>query len=321
MLSKAKALEKLVLPTPFLVGPVNIYLIKGDVLTLVDTGPNTPAAKNALEQSLKNIGYRTNDIEQVILTHHHPDHVGLVAELFSDATIVGHAKNNPWLTKDKQFITYVEAYIRSFYKGHGTSPEIIEKIVGINEYYLSFSGEKGIDVEVEEGDQIEGLPGWTVIETPGHAQSHICLYNEREATLIGGDHIISHISSNAILEPPFPANETRPRTLLQYRNSLQKCVDLEVKKVYSGHGGTVENIKPLIESRFKEQVDKASRLKQLIHDKGTTSFEMCKEYFSRVYMKEPSLTMSEIIGHLDLLEARGEIYTVENEGIIFYHKK
>ncbi len=318
MLYKAKCLEKIILPTPFLVGPVNIYLIKGDALTLVDTGPKTEEAKEALVNALKQHRYLVSDIDQVVLTHHHPDHVGLIEDLFPNAAIVGHKKCQPWLKKEKEFLSFIEKYIAEFYDEHGVPAEIIKEMVTNNRYYLSFTGNRGLDVEVCEGDRVDGLQDWTVIETPGHAQSQISLYNEGDGLMIGGDHIIEHISSNALLEPPYAKGHLRPRTLLQYRESLQKCLNLHVRKVFSGHGKNIENLEALLNKRFQEQDEKAGKLKTLISKDGITSFELCKSYFAHIYKKEPTLTMSEIIGHLDLLEDRQIIETYKKNGIIYY---
>ncbi|MFN7928514.1 MAG: MBL fold metallo-hydrolase [Blastocatellia bacterium] len=74
-------IEKLVIPTPFPVGPINIYLLVDDPLTLVDTGPKTDAAKEALTTQLHNLGFRITDIQRIILTHTHEDHCGLASWL------------------------------------------------------------------------------------------------------------------------------------------------------------------------------------------------------------------------------------------------
>ncbi|MBL8187943.1 MAG: MBL fold metallo-hydrolase, partial [Acidobacteria bacterium] len=67
-------IEKLVIPTPFPVGPINIYLVVEDPLTLVDTGPKTEEALAALRQQLHQLGFAIKDIQRVILTHTHEDH-------------------------------------------------------------------------------------------------------------------------------------------------------------------------------------------------------------------------------------------------------
>src|SRR5262249_13288737 len=76
---RSRLMERIVLPTPFPVGPVNVWLLRGDPLTLVDAGPHTPEALATLERGLGELGVRLEDIEQLVLTHQHPDHVGLAA--------------------------------------------------------------------------------------------------------------------------------------------------------------------------------------------------------------------------------------------------
>ena len=97
-------IHKIVIPTPFAVGDVNAFLIKGDTLSLVDAGPKTPEAYEALKHGIKEAGYAFNDIEQVILTHHHPDHAGWI-DAFDKAKVLGHTYNDLWLKRDEAFFT------------------------------------------------------------------------------------------------------------------------------------------------------------------------------------------------------------------------
>ena len=71
-------IAKIVLPTPFAVGDVNVYLVKGEELSLIDAGPQTEEAKQVLDRNLSELGYSISDIDQVVLTHHHPDHAGML---------------------------------------------------------------------------------------------------------------------------------------------------------------------------------------------------------------------------------------------------
>src|SRR3982750_2474166 len=72
----------LVIPLPLAhVGSVNVWLLRGDPLTLVDTGPREDAALAALEAGLRREGLRVEDIELLLATHHHLDHVGLAATI------------------------------------------------------------------------------------------------------------------------------------------------------------------------------------------------------------------------------------------------
>ncbi len=66
------------IPTPFQVGRVNCYLIEDDPLTLVDVGPNSGKALDELERALADHGHRIEDLERIVITHQHIDHLGLV---------------------------------------------------------------------------------------------------------------------------------------------------------------------------------------------------------------------------------------------------
>src|SRR3954468_12505187 len=72
-------------PTPFYVGPVNCYLIAEDPVTLIDTGPKTRAAVEALHEGLRRARFRPSDIRRIVLTHAHEDHCGLARSLRDEA--------------------------------------------------------------------------------------------------------------------------------------------------------------------------------------------------------------------------------------------
>ncbi|MBI3241566.1 MAG: MBL fold metallo-hydrolase [Chloroflexi bacterium] len=86
------------LPTPFPVGPVNVYLLEGEPLTLIDCGPKHPETLAALEAGLAEHGHRLEDIRQLIITHHHMDHVGLAKTVVerSGASLLTHPFNVPY---------------------------------------------------------------------------------------------------------------------------------------------------------------------------------------------------------------------------------
>src|ERR671917_1834924 len=75
----------IVVPTPFYVGPVNVYLIAEDPVTLIDTGPKTREALEALKEGLRKARVRVSDIRRIVLTHAHEDHCGLAKSLRDEA--------------------------------------------------------------------------------------------------------------------------------------------------------------------------------------------------------------------------------------------
>src|SRR2546425_11634880 len=73
------------LPTPFYIGPVNVYLIKEDPVTLIDTGPKTKETVDVLRAGMRQAGILISDIRRIVLTHAHEDHCGLARALRDEA--------------------------------------------------------------------------------------------------------------------------------------------------------------------------------------------------------------------------------------------
>src|SRR5690606_38651184 len=81
------SIHKIIIPTPFAVGDVNSYLLKGDALTLIDAGPKTPEAWEAIKAGLKVVNLRPQDITKLVLTHHYSDQASLVVG-FENAKLI-----------------------------------------------------------------------------------------------------------------------------------------------------------------------------------------------------------------------------------------
>src|SRR5579859_5516631 len=87
------------LPIPFAIGSVTCYLVEGEPLTLIDCGTQTDECYTALATALGEKGYRISDIERLIITHHHSDHLGLAERIAqeSGAEVWAHPATVPWL--------------------------------------------------------------------------------------------------------------------------------------------------------------------------------------------------------------------------------
>ncbi|AOV07784.1 MBL fold metallo-hydrolase [Sporosarcina ureilytica] len=312
-------IHKIEIPTPFAVGDVNAFLVKGDALSLFDAGPKTPEAYEALKYGLKEAGYTFNDVEQVFLTHHHPDHAGWI-DAFDNAEILGHPYNNVWLKRDEAFFNYHDQFYLE---------RLLEE--GVPEQYLSWvpkmkrpiamMGERLLDKKINEGDAVPGHPGWTILETLGHAQSHLVFWNDKTHEMIGGDLLLGKVSSNPLIEPPLNPADERPRSLLQYNASLKRLLTLPIETIYAGHGEEVHGIHSLIEKRLMQQRERAMKVRAMLADGPRTIFELTQELFPTVYEKELGLTLSETIGQIDYLLDEGFILeTRDAHGVFIYEQ-
>ncbi|KKI93134.1 beta-lactamase [Bacillus sp. SA1-12] len=297
---------KLELPTPFPVGDVNVYLIKGDHLTLVDAGPKTEEAWQAFHSQLKELGYSPQDIDQVVITHHHPDHVGMLDYFSEEIPVWGHPYNTPWLKKDPQFLAEQTMFFEKLFIEFGVDKKFFPYLKRLNQT-LEFSCNRNLQHFIHDGEEISSLAGWRILETPGHAQSHIVLYEERSGVVIGGDLLLKHISPNPLLEPPMANSIERPRPQLQLNESISRLLEIPVSLVYTGHGELIEEAHELISLRLKKQAERADLVLRFLEDRPLTAFQVCQALFPTIYHKQPLLTMSETIGQLDYLENIGQI--------------
>ena len=312
-------IHKIVIPTPFAVGDVNAFLVKGDTLSLVDAGPKTPEAYEALKYGIKQAGYSFKDIEQVILTHHHPDHSGWI-DAFDNAKVLGHAYNDFWLKRDEDFLRYHDAFYLQCLIEEGVPEEYLSWVKKMKRS-AALMGERPLDVVLAEGDTLPGHPNWNALETLGHAQSHLVFWNEKTRAMIGGDLILEKVSSNPLIEPPMDKSKERPHSLLEYNHSLKRILDLPVDVIYSGHGEEVRNAHELIKKRLGKQQERAMKVLAMLDDRPRTIFELTCELFPAVYEKELGLTLSVTIGQTDFLVDEGLIRETRDENGILYYEK
>lgn len=313
-----KTISQLTIPTPFPVGDTHVYLVKGDSLSLVDAGVKTKEAWEALKLQLRELGYFPNDIEQIILTHHHPDHIGLIEQFPSAQYIVAHKNVDLWLTRNEKFLVHYEQFFKDFFYASGV-PERHRAVLNKLRAPLEYSGKGALTTTIDEGDVLPGHEDWKVIETKGHAQSHLSFLRESDGAFIGGDHLLHHISSNPLLEAPLDYNAERPKPMLQYRANLQKCLSLGIKMVFPGHGKIFTDGSTLIPNRLKKQEQRANKVLTLLLEYAQTPFEICQQIFPKQYEKQLDLTMSETTGQLDYLEDAGKVYKTLIDGVYYYH--
>lgn len=309
--------HKIIIPTPYAVGDVNAFLVKGDALTLFDAGPKTDEALAAIKYGVKQAGYAMEDVEQVVLTHHHPDHAGWV-DAFPTAEILGHGYVDHWLRQTESFMEYRNEFYMREMISQGVPQEYIEKILEVRSE-LEMIGTIPLTKFLKAGDEVPGHPGLITYDSPGHAQSHLIFVDEATKNVIGGDLLLDKVSSNPLVEPPVDLSFERPKYLLQYNESLKLLRDLNVATIYTGHGENVVNANELITARLEKQRTRAMKVKEMLVTPKTI-FEVTRELFPRVYAKQPGLTVSETLGQLDYLVEEKLATSELRDGVYFYRK-
>lgn len=313
------SVHKIEIPTPYPVGDVNAFVVKGDALTIFDVGPKTTEAYEALKWGIHAAGYQLQDIEQVVLTHHHPDHAGWV-DAFPHAEILGHEYNDKWLRHDEDFLNYHEQFYSERLYEHGVPREFIQANVHVRRE-LELVGERPLTQILHNGDEVPGHPGLKAIETLGHAQSHFIFWSERTNNVIGGDLLLDKITPNPLIEPPLDRTLGRTKSLLQYNESLEILRQLPVKKMYTGHGADLENIPDLINKRLVRQQQQSMKVLDLLGEAELTAVQMTERLYPAIFRRQLGLTISKTLGHLDYLEANDFITSEKNEAGVYLFKR
>jgi glyoxylase-like metal-dependent hydrolase (beta-lactamase superfamily II) len=316
-------IHALPVPTAFDIGAVNAYLIEGSPLTLVDTGPHTATALVELERLLAEHSYRVEDLERLVLTHHHLDHSGLT-NMFakrSGAEVVAMKAAAPSLADfDREYALDGE-FTRRLLLRHGVNERVVDALGSMAVGRLL--GDR-VDVTrpVDDGDVLESSSiDFQVHLRPGHSETDIVLFDPDSRTLITGDHLLAETSSNALVVRRLcaPADSPRPKPLLDYRRSFRATGDLGVDVALPGHGPPIEDVRGLIDLRFSEIEERAQKLLELLAARRrATSYELAQDLFRGIAFRQVFLTISEVLGHLDALVEEGVAAEDESGDVVMF---
>lgn len=312
-------LYPIIVPTEHNLRSINFYLLEeAGSLTLIDAGWKTEVCGDYFTKTLSENGFSLQDLSRIIISHNHEDHVGMVNWILEqkDIPIYAHAESIPRLKRDKHFFSMRIDFYKQLYEEMGCGAVGKQQIEELHKASLEHETHKiqGDILTLNDKDTVGGLEA---VSTPGHSPDHLVFYDAKRKWLFGGDHLISHISSNAIVEPDQEGK--RLLTLNQYMNSLKKCLTLDVDIVFPGHGELINQHKDLINKRLIRIDEKATKILNLIKSEGSTADQVARTCYEHQYQNEFALVMSEIIGHLDYLEMQNRVQKELKGGVWHYY--
>jgi glyoxylase-like metal-dependent hydrolase (beta-lactamase superfamily II) len=318
-------IHRLAIPTPFMVGRVNAYLIEDSPLTLVDSGPNSAKALDELEQALATRGHAVEDIELLVISHQHIDHFGLASILArrSGAEVAALDRVAPFLASYGQEAELDDLFAERLMLRHGIPPEVVTVLRAVSAGFRAWGSAVQVTRPLADGSALElGDRTLRVLHRPGHSPSDTVLVDESRSIMLAADHLIAHISSNPLLARPLGASsETaydgpRPQALLTYIDSLEKTRAMELSLVLPGHGRPITDHARLIDERFRLHRRRAEKIGRLIAAEPRTAHEIAQELWGNVAVTQAFLTLSEVLGHVDLLLRDGAVAEEERDGVV-----
>ncbi len=317
----------LAIPTPFAVGAVNLYVIDDDPLTLIDAGPNSGVALDELEQGLAGLGHRIEDIGLLVLTHQHMDHIGLARIIArrSGARVAALDQLAPYLERFSEDMELDDRFAARQLLRHGIAEDVVYALRAVSASYRAWGSSVAVTEPLVPGATIK-LRDRTleVLHRPGHSPSDTVFWDADRRILIGGDHVIGHISSNPLLTRPLgdrgeeDASSPRPQALVSYIESLEATREMDIDFILAGHGVPVEGHAKLIDERLRLHERRAQKIYDLVAERPRTAYEIAQALWGTVAVTQAYLTLSEVLGHADLLLNRGCLVETVNHGTVTF---
>jgi glyoxylase-like metal-dependent hydrolase (beta-lactamase superfamily II) len=282
-----------------------------------------------LEQALAGHGHAVEDIELLIVTHQHIDHFGLASILArrSGAEVAALDLLAPYLASFGQEADADDRFAQAIMLRHGIPPEIVTALRAVSASFRAWGSAVEVTRPLAHGSELALRDRiLRVLHRPGHSPSDTVFLDESRSILLAADHLIKHISSNPLLARPLgigadpsrgalPADE-RPRALLTYLDSLAETRAMELSLVLPGHGPPIADHAALIDERFRMHRRRAERIRRLIASRPASAHEIAHELWGNVAVTQAYLTLSEVLGHLDMLLADGRVAEHESDGVV-----
>ncbi len=312
--SADQGIHRLAIPTPFQVGRVNAYLIEDEPLTLIDSGPNSAQSLDELERALADRGHRIEDIELLVITHQHIDHFGLAAILArrSGADVAALDAVAPYLSSYKDQAELDDRFAEDVMLRNGIPADVVTALRAVSASFRAWGSAVEITRPLHDGEELalrdRTLRVW---HRPGHSPSDTVFVDESRKIMLAADHLIKHISSNPLLARPLGSgidfDGPRPKALVQYIASLKQTKEQELALVLPGHGEPITDHKALIDERFRLHRRRAEKIYRLIAQEPRNAHEIASSLWGNVAVTQAFLTISEVLGHVDLLLAEGRV--------------
>lgn len=314
---------------------VCIYLFKVDNhKILIDAGLNFPDWKKIFFAELKNLNVSFKEIDYLIITHEHPDHIGLMKTIKRKNPNIQILMHNitheliKWLSNPDNIDQIRSAAnalsIRT--KKFGVSEKQTKRIFQYMSSMHNLVQYCKPDKILNDYDEISfDTTNLKIIWTPGHSPGHICVFDEKSRFLFSGDHVLSRITphiGNFLINPSLEKDYDFSNILHHYLTSLDRIDTLDSKLIFPAHQEVIYNPHEQIKSIKEHHKNRLLEISKLIEKKPLTPYGISQIHFGEDLSEMNTfLALSEVLSHLNYLENQNKIRRFEKSNKIYFLKE
>jgi glyoxylase-like metal-dependent hydrolase (beta-lactamase superfamily II) len=289
-------------PTPYPIGPVTLYLLLGEPLTLVDTGPGTASAWSCLQRALHARSLRVEDVRRVLITHGHHDHFGLARRLARlGAELLAHPHDQRNLALDRNY----PVLWRQLKRAGFSVTKRLPLLAGLR--LLDRTARPVFDVTwlVDRQELPHEHGSLRVHHLPGHTPGHVGFELGELGVVITGDTILDGLTPNAVVDAD-PENPAQPfLSLAAYAAALVRLEGLQPRLLLPAHGPCISDVKGQVAQLRQRQARRAAEIHAALSSGPVTVASLITRLFPGVKLLNIFLAFSEVLGNLLELERRG----------------
>ena len=199
-------------------------------------------------------------------------------------------------------------FARDIMLRHGIPEDVVAALQSVSRAFRAWGARVEVTRPLRDGEPLE-LRDRTlhVHHRPGHSPTDTVFHDRDRRMLIAADHLLGHISSNPLITRPRDGSARAPAGARALPRVAAQTREMDVDLVLPGHGDPITDHRALIDERFELHRRRADKIHGLLAERPRTAYELAQALWGNIAVTQAYLTLSEVLGHLDLLANEGRV--------------